>query len=54
MARVMKQKGIDWIFDLAEYIKKNGLQEKFLITFLALKIMKTNSILKVMWQSMDL
>lgn len=33
MARVMKQKGIDWIFDLAEYIKKNGLQEKFLITF---------------------
>lgn len=33
MARVMKQKGVDWIFDMADYIKKNGLQEKFSITF---------------------
>lgn len=33
MARVMRQKGIDWIFDMADYIKKNGLQEKFSITF---------------------
>ena len=33
MARVMRQKGVDWIFDMADYIKKNGLQEKFSITF---------------------
>ena len=33
MARVMKQKGIDWIFSLADYIVKNRLQEKFSITF---------------------
>lgn len=33
MARVMKQKGIDWIFALADYIVENGLQEKFSITF---------------------
>ena len=33
MARVMRQKGIDWIFDMADYIKKNGLQEKFSLTF---------------------
>ena len=33
MARVMKQKGVDWIFDMADYIKKNGLQEKFSIIF---------------------
>lgn len=33
MARVMKQKGIDWIFELADYIKNNSLQEQFNITF---------------------
>lgn len=33
MARVMRQKGIDWIFDMADFIEKNGLQEKFSITF---------------------
>ena len=33
MARIMKQKGLDWIFNLADYIVANGLQEKFSITF---------------------
>ena len=33
MARVMKQKGIDWIFKLAEHIATNKLQEKYSITF---------------------
>lgn len=34
MARVMRQKGIDWIFELADFIEKNGLREKFSLTFL--------------------
>ena len=33
MARVLKQKGIDWIFKLAEHIATNKLQEKYSITF---------------------
>ncbi len=33
MARVMKQKGLDWIFALADYIEEHGLQDKFSITF---------------------
>ena len=33
MARIIKQKGLDWIFGLADYIEKNGLSEKFSITF---------------------
>ena len=33
MARVMRQKGIDWIFELADFIEKNGLREKFSLTF---------------------
>ena len=33
MARIMKQKGLDWIFCLADYIVENGLQEKVSITF---------------------
>lgn len=33
MARIMKQKGLDWIFNLADHIVANGLQEKFSITF---------------------
>ena len=33
MARVMKQKGLDWIFELADYIVGNFLQNKFAITF---------------------
>ena len=33
MARVMKKKGLDWIFVLADYITKKGLQEKYSITF---------------------
>jgi glycosyltransferase involved in cell wall biosynthesis len=33
MARVNKMKGLDWIFDLADYIAKNKLQDKFSITF---------------------
>ena len=33
MARIMKEKGIDWIFNLAEYIEENGLRDKISITF---------------------
>lgn len=33
LARVMKQKGLDWIFALADYIEEYGLQDKFSITF---------------------
>lgn len=33
MARIMIQKGLDWIFSLADYIEKNSLQEKYSITF---------------------
>lgn len=33
MARVMMQKGIDWIFKLAEHIATNKLQDKYSITF---------------------
>ena len=33
MARIMKQKGIDWIFKLAEHIATNKLQDKYSITF---------------------
>lgn len=33
MARIMKQKGLDWIFDLADYIVANGLKGKYSITF---------------------
>ena len=33
MARIMKQKGIDWVFSLADYIAENGLESKFSITF---------------------
>lgn len=33
MARILKQKGIDWIFKLAEHIATNKLQEKYSITF---------------------
>lgn len=33
MARVMKQKGLDWIFDLADYIYEHNLQDKYSITF---------------------
>lgn len=32
-ARVMKQKGLDWIFDLADYISEHNLQDKYSITF---------------------
>ena len=33
MARIMRQKGLDWVFALAEYIVRKGLQAKFSITF---------------------
>ena len=33
MARVIKQKGLDWIFDLADYISEHNLQDKYSITF---------------------
>lgn len=33
MARVIKQKGLDWIFDLADYISAYKLQDKYSITF---------------------
>lgn len=33
MARVIKQKGLDWIFDLADYISEHKLQDKYSITF---------------------
>ncbi len=33
MARVKKQKGLDWIFALADYIVGHGWKEKFSITF---------------------
>lgn len=33
MARIMMQKGLDWIFDLAEYIDAKGMHEKYSITF---------------------
>lgn len=33
MARIMKQKGLDWIFDLADYIANNGFNDRYSITF---------------------
>lgn len=33
MARVMRQKGLDWIFDIADYISEHNLQYKYSITF---------------------
>mgnify|MGYP002515832862 FL=1 len=33
MARIMKQKGIDWVFLLADYIVEKGLKDKYSITF---------------------
>ena len=33
MARVNKMKGLDWIFELADYILSQGLQDKFSLTF---------------------
>ena len=33
MARVIKQKGLDWIFELADYIANNNLKDKYSITF---------------------
>ena len=33
MARIMKQKGLDWIFNLAEYINGNNLSNEIDITF---------------------
>lgn len=33
MARIMKQKGLDWIFNLAEYIRENNLSTEIDITF---------------------
>lgn len=33
MARVMLQKGIDWIFYLSDYIMNNGMDDKISITF---------------------
>ena len=33
MARVNKMKGLDWIFNLADYIKDNKLEDKYSITF---------------------
>lgn len=33
MARIMKQKGLDWIFDLADYIVDNGFNDRYSITF---------------------
>lgn len=33
MARINKLKGLDWIFELAEYIAKNKLENKLCITF---------------------
>lgn len=33
MARVMKQNGLDWIFDLADYIAEHKLHDKYSITF---------------------
>lgn len=33
MARIMKQKGLDWIFDLAGFIAANGWQDRYSITF---------------------
>lgn len=33
MARVIKQNGLDWIFDLADYISEHNLQDKYSITF---------------------
>ena len=33
MARINKKKGLDWIFEFAEYITKNNLIDKFSLTF---------------------
>lgn len=33
MARVNKMKGLDWIFNLADYVKDNKLEDKYSITF---------------------
>ena len=33
MARVNKMKGLDWIFNLADYISKHQLEDKFTLTF---------------------
>lgn len=42
MARIIKQKGIDWIFELAEYIATNKLQDKYTITFFGPKTREDN------------
>ena len=33
MARITKQKGLDWMFDLADYISTKGMQDRYSITF---------------------
>lgn len=33
MARVIKQKGLDWIFDMADYFVAKGIQDRYSITF---------------------
>lgn len=33
MARIMKQKGLDWIFDLADYISTKEMPDRYSITF---------------------
>ncbi len=33
MARITRQKGLDWVFAFADYIVENSLQEKYSITF---------------------
>lgn len=33
MARIMMQKGLDWIFDLAKHIEENKLENRYSITF---------------------
>ncbi len=33
MARIMREKGLDWIFELAEYISNNSLSKNISITF---------------------
>ena len=33
MARVNKMKGLDWIFNLADYLSKNNLEDKYSMTF---------------------
>ena len=33
MARVNKMKGLDWVFALADFIKENGMESRFSLTF---------------------